>query len=302
MSIEGVTETPEPAAPAPEPVVEQPAAPAVPADPDDAALAALEAETIEVPVGDGSGKLVPLAAATTAREEARRLRGEAKVAKEELDRLRGEFETAKPYLEAAKALLQQQPPPPPPAPAGPSPEQTAELEEVARDLEFYKSDGSLDLDRAGRHQARILKAAQAIARQEVAPYQQQTAMSQAQALYQEAAAMKDPATGQTADPQILKGIWNQIASQPGGMDTLTNRQAIAVLWGQAINQTRWKQAQSGVKPPTPSAPLPPPVFVEASGGGSNVPVMSAMERRLAKDMGMSESEYLKAAEKAPRGA
>jgi hypothetical protein len=293
------TLTPEPVA-APEPVVEQPAAPAAPADPDDAALAALEAETIEVPVGDGSGKLVPLAAATTAREEAKRLRGEAKAAKEELDRLKGEFETA-------KALLQQQPPQAPPQPQGPTPEQITELEEVARDLEFYKTDGSLDLDRAGRHQARILKAAQAIARQEVAPYQQQTAMSQAQALYQEAASMKDPATGETADPQIIKGIWNQIAAQPGGMDTLTNRQAVAVLWGQAINQTRWKQAQSGgaPRPPAPNAaatPLPPPVFVEASGGAGTAPVMSAMERRLARDLGMSESEYLKAAEKAPRGA
>ena len=296
----GPEPTPEPQAPP-----ETPAAPAPPVDQEAAELAALETGAIEVPEGDGIVKLVPLSAVTTARDKAKEAREQAKAAQEQLDRLRGEYDAAKPYIEAAKAVLQQPQQQAPQPPAGPSPEQTAELEEVARDLEFYKTDGSLDLDRAGRHQQRILKAAAAMAQQQVAPLQQREALSRAQSVLNEAKNLKDPSTGEQADPNILIGLWNKVAAQPGGLETLTNPEAAMFIWGQAMNLTRWGKAQGpkviatqGVS----TAPLAPPVFVEASGGGSQQPTLSAMERRAAKDLGMTEAEYLKAAEKAPRGA
>jgi hypothetical protein len=301
------TLTPAPEAPAesaPEP--QAPAAPVAPVDQEAADQAALEATAIEVPEGDGIVKLVPLSAVTTARDRAKAARDEAKAAKDQLATLQGQMDAQRPYLEAARAILQQpQAQPQPAAPVGPSPEQTAELEEVARDLEFYKTDGTLDLDRAGRHQARILAAAQKIARQEVAPYQQQAAISKAQSVLNEAKNLTDPATGERADPQILTNLWNKVAHQPGGMDTLANPEAAMFIWGQAMNLTRW--GKGGAKPPAaaaapPAAPLGAPVFVEASGGGSQSPVMSSMERKIARDMGMTDAEYLKAAEKAPRGA
>lgn len=308
MSDGADTLTPAPeAAPPAEP--QAPAAPVAPVDQDAADDAAIEAAAIEVPEGDGIVKLVPLAAVTKPRAEAKQYREQARATQAQLDALRAEQEAQRPYLEAARAILQQpQAPPQPAAPQGPTPEQTAELEEVARDLEFFNQDGSLDLVRAGRHQTRIMAAAQKIARQEVAPYQQQAAQSRAQSVLNEAKNLKDPVTGEQADPQILAGLWNKVANQPGGMETLTNPEAAMFIWGQAMNLTRWGKAQQGgARPPVaapaaPAAPLGAPVFVEASGGGHAPPVMSAMERKIARDMGMSDSEYLKAAEKAPRGA
>ena len=304
MSDTADTLTPAPEAPA-APAAPEPQAP--PVDQEAAELAALETTAIEVPEGDGIVKLVPLSAVTTARDKAKEAREQVKTTQAELDRVRGEYDAMKPYVEAAKAVLQQQPPPAPAAAAGPTAEQTAELEEVARDLEFYKTDGTLDLDRAGRHQARILSAAQKMAQQQVAPLQQREAQSRAQSVLNEAKNLKDPVTGEQADPQILIGLWNKVASQPGGMETLTNPEAAMFIWGQAMNLTRWGKSQAGgarppVAPAAPAAPLGAPVFVEASGGGHQQPVLSSMERKAARDMGMSEVEYLKAAEKAPRGA
>lgn len=299
MNEPDITPSPEPE---PAPVVADPAPPVV--DPEAAELAALESAAVEVPEGDGIVKLVPLAAVTKARAEAKQYREDARKAAElqaELDKVRGDWQAAQPYVEAAKVMLQQQQQPP--APQGPSAEETAELEEVARDLELYKADGTLDLDRASRHQARVTKAAQRIAAQQVGPLQQQAAIGQAQTVLSQAKAWKDPSSGEQADPAILTNLWNRVAQQPGGLETLRNPEAAMFIWGQALNLTRWQKTQAGGgRPAAPPVVLPPPVMVEPSGGAAGAPLaLSPLERKVAKEMGMSESEYLKAAASAPRG-
>jgi hypothetical protein len=260
--------------------------------------------SITVPDDLGGTVMVPLSAATTARREAKTAKEEAKAAKEALAKIQGEWQQAAPYVEAAKAILAQpQAQPAPAAPTGPSPEEQRELEEVARDLDFYKTDGSLDLDRATRHQARVLKAAEKIAQQQVAPYAQQAKVNQAQAVLNTVKGWVDPATKEAVDPTILTNLWNRVAQQPGGLETLANQEAAMFIWGQALNLTRWQKAQQGggAAPAPAQAPQAPPVFVETSGGGGTQPSLSSMELRAAKDMGMSPAEYLKAAAKAPRG-
>lgn len=284
-----------PAAPVEEPAV-------APVDPEAAELAELEQNAVALPDGDGLSKFVPLAAVTKAREEAKALRQQAKEAatlKAELEAAKAREAAAQPYVEAAKAMLQQ--PQPHPEPQGPSPEERAELEEVARDLDFYKTDGSLDLDRATRHQARVRKEAERIAAAQVAPLQQQNEIARAQAVLNQAKAWKDPVTGETADPAVLTQLWNKVAQQPGGLQTLSNPEAAAFIVSHALNLSRWgKGAQPAPVARTP-APDGPPVFVEPSGGGTQVPTLSSMERKAARDLGMTEAEYLKAAAGRPRG-
>jgi hypothetical protein len=292
-------ETP-PAAPPPA----EPAAP--PPDPEAVADAALEAGAIEIPEGDGLIRVVPLAAVTTAREEAKQAKQREKAAAKELADLQAKWTEAAPYVDAAKAILAaqpQQPPQGPQAPAGPTPEQTAELEEVARLLDFYKTDGSVDLERATKHQAMVRKEAERIAAASIAPIQQDAAFSRAQAMLEQAKAWKDPVSGEQADPKVLANMFNRVSKQQGGLDTLANPEAVMVLWGQAINLKRWGAAANGQQPPAqPAAPQPPPgppVFVETAGGQAQPVTMSAMEQKAARDMGLSDAEYQKQAAAMP---
>ena len=292
------------------PVVDEPVAPvdappepvADPADPEAAELAELEQNAVALPDGDGIGKYVPLSAVTKARDEAKTYRNQAK----DVPRLQAELEAAQkaiaasqPYVEAAKALLSQQPAQPQ-APQGPSAEEQAELAEVAKDLDFYKTDGSLDLDRAGRHQARILKAAQQMAQAQVAPLQLQNEVAKAGAVLNQAIGWEHPVTKEKADPTILRNAWNRVSKQPGGLEALANPEAAAVIWSRALLETQMANAGKAPVQRTP-APDGPPVFVEPSGGGTHVPALSSMEKKAARDLGMSEADYLKAAAKAPRG-
>ena len=273
------------------------------ADPEaveEAEYAAIEASAIEIP----EGPMVPLAAVTKARDEAKKYKEGARRATEleqQLAQVRADLDASRPFVEAAKTMLQA-PQPQQQVPQGPSAEETAELEEVARDLDFYK-DGALDLERAGRHQARVLKAAQKMAAAHVAPIHQQAEISKAQTVFAELKAFKDPVTQEQADPEIMRELWNQVGNQPNGMSALANKASAMFIWERAYNLTRWKKANSAPQaaPVAAPAPLGAPVFTEHSGGSSEPVTLSSMERRAAKDMGMSDAEYLKAAAKSPRG-
>jgi hypothetical protein len=284
-------------------VPQEPVAPPEPTpDPEAVEAAALEQAAVELPEGDGVLKYVPLSAVTKPREEAKTLRGENKTLKEQLEQAKQAITASQPYVEAAKVLLQQQQQPPAPqAPQVMTPEQRAELEEEARDMDFYKTDGSLDLDRAQRSLDRTMKRAERIADQKVAPLQQQSAVAQAQAVLNQAKGWKDPATGETADPAILTTLWNKVAAQPNGLQTLTNPEAAAFIVSHALNLTRWQKGQQPAPPARQPAPQGDPVFVEPSGGGGQQLALNAMEKRFAREAGMSEADYLKAAKGAPRG-
>ena len=206
-----------------------------------------------------------------------------------------------PYVEAAKAILQQ-PQVQHQEPQGPSPEERAELEEEARDMDFYKTDGSLDLDRAARSLARTTKRAERIAAAQIAPLQQQAAVERARGVLTAATGWAHPVTGEKADPTILRSMWNKVAGQPGGLETLANPEAAMFVWGQALLASqvqRGPQAPAVARTPAPDGP---PVFVETSGGGGDRPAsLNSMERKLIAESGMSEAEYLKQAANRPRG-
>lgn len=284
----GVTPDPEP----PPVVADAPDAPADGTPPDDG-----DAAVIEIPTGE---KLVPLSALSGARRRASEIKAEAEALRAEKARLEAELQQVVPLAQAFQALRQQTPAAPPiqTAPEAPR-EDTSELEDVARDFDFYKADGSLDLDRARRYQARVEKAAQRMAEQAVQPLQQQSLQARVEQNIQRALATTHPATKQGVDPQVLGALVRQIAAQPGGMDTLADPEAMKQVWLNAYALSSLTGPAPAASQPVTLAPAVPPVVSEPSGGPSAGPqiTLSAFERKVMKEAGMSESEYLKHAAK-----
>ena len=277
-------------------VNDQPAPqPQAPVDEDAALDAQLEAQAIEIADGD---KLVPLSAVT----ELRQFRNVAKRVTREADRLKTQLEQAQqqlqataPLAEAFRALqqAQQQQPQAPPPPAGPTAEDTAELEAIARDFDFYKADGALDLEKAGRVQARETRRAAQIAQQQMQPLVTNSLQERAMHNLARAKATTHPLTKTGADPKILDQLVSRIAAQPNGLATLADPDSMKQLWLNAY-------ALSTFNPQTPApqaqapAPQTPPLVTEPSGG-YNPAVMKPLsdrEKRAARDAGMSDKEYM----------
>ena len=295
-----------PTEPAQEQPVEQQAAPVVDDD------AAIEAEAIEIPTGE---KLVPLSAVTKLRAELKTVKGQAgKVAEleQKLKETEGNLQAAAPYIHAARAMLQaQQQPQQPAQPEGPTPEETAALEEIARDFDFYKADGSLDLAKAERHQKRTRAEAERIAQAQMQPLVEQNLHSRYQALLGKA--MNTEINGVKADPEILKQEFNHIASQPGGLQTLASPEGAKQLYIHALGMSvvKWlnegkaitpKQAKALAQAQQAAADLPEPLFTEKSGGRAPQPVaLDDGDKRLARDLGISQAEYQKMVSEMPAG-
>ena len=97
--------------------------------------------------------------------------------------------------------------------------------------------------------------------------------------------------GTEADPKILDHLWSQIARQPGGMQTLANPDMALHVWKQAVADTMLSRRGAV---PKPSAPIPAPLHTETPGGGpSELPKLSAADKRAARDLEMSEADYAK---------
>ena len=294
----------EPQAPPPDPPAQEPVAePEVVAAPDgddDALEPDLAAQVIDIPDGE---KLVPLSALKAARREAKAAK--AAVAntpnlQQQVSDLQATIQQQAPLAEAARAILaaQQQQPQVPQQPAAPV-EDTAELESVAKLFDFYKGDGTLDLDKARKYQAHVESVADRKAQAQTAPLVQDTLTARASHNVARAKATKLPGTDEGADPVILDALVSRISQQPNGVQTLADPEAMKQLWLVAYGQT---QAMKALKPKAaaPAAPANPPLFSEKSGGQAPAPkALDASEKRLAKDMGMTEAEYLKSASKMP---
>lgn len=284
-----------------DPVLESPAVePPPPAEPppveatlpdDDAGIAAaLEAQAIDVPDGD---KLVPLSAVTKLREklkDAKAGSAEAAALKQQLEQTQQQLQAVSPLAEAFRAMqhAHQEAPPQPPPPA----EDTTELDEIARDFDFYKADGQPDLVRAKKHQERETKRATAIAEQVTAPLVQQTLRQQAESNIARARVTTHPVTKQAVDPQILDVLIARIEQQPNGLQTLANPDAMKHLWLNAYALSSLS-AQPLAPPTTPQAQTPP-VVTERAGGlvPESAPAMTERERRAAKEAGLSPKEFL----------
>lgn len=269
--------------------------------------AELEQQAIEVPDGD---KLVPLSAVTTvrakyktAKQEALEAKTAAEQAVEEARLTRQALEEAKPWIEAAKSLAaakqmgivpdqqyqQQQD----------DPREAAELDAIAKDYDLYQGDGTPDLGRAKRILDRERRVAAEAAQQHIAPMQQHTAEQQSQANYQRALATNKLPDGRevAVDPGVLRDIWKRLdpsltATKEGAQWAFMTAVGASVL---AAPQKAKPAPQAQTEQP------PPPMFTEKAGGRDtpgNV-VLDDRDKRIAKDMGMTEKEYAESASKMP---
>lgn len=267
-----------------------------------------ESDTLEIPDSTeegGKAVYVPRSALLGTKKELGALKAELAVAREgsakadrleqQIAQMQQQLNAALPLAQAYQAAIQQQPQ----HEAGPSPEERANLEEIARDFEFYKTDGTLDLDKAARAQARTRTEAARIAKQEVAPIHQQT---EAQASdYNMKRALNTEIHGVKADPEIVRALWARVpkatsATEEGAKHLLIQALGMTTLSGKAP-----ARAADGKFVPAAAADIPAPLHTEKAGG-RDTPAQSALstqEKQYCKDVGMSEADYMKSAQSAP---
>ena len=286
---------PEPPSPEPEPAAPDP----VESLTDDPALdAELSQSAIQIPTGE---RLVPESALGRMAQSYRAKLKEARQGSAAEADLRARLAEAEARLQRSEGYaqaflaLQQGQQNNPPAPQGLTAEQTRELEDIARDYDFYDGEGKLDLAKAERHQQRVRREAQAVAQQQTAPLIRHTLGGQAQHNVARAKATVHPVTKQKADPAIIDRLVSHLASQPGGLETLANPETVKQVWLNAY-------ALSTFAPQAPAAPVAPeppapPVVSESSGGAPKTKVvgLSPSEKMAARSAGLSEKQYLEIA-------
>ncbi len=296
----------------PPPAVEETPAPvaSAPLDEEAALDKLIEEQSIALP--DGEEKLVPLSALTTVRgklSEAKKELGTAKegsakaqALEEKVNQLQATINQWQPYVQAYNAALTQQQHQQPAVE-----EDTTELQELAKDLDFYKPDGNLDIDKARRFQARIDKQAGRQADQRVAPIIQQSTTQQSATNRERAKATVFP-TGEKADPEMVDMVWNSL--DPALTATEKGAKFAAL---QALGMSRGLKAGSAhpvgaVRGPdgkfvAAAAPVEPPLYVEKAGGkdpASGQRALDDTDRKAMKAIGMTEQEYLDAAKSMPK--
>lgn len=283
--------------PSPEPELEPAALPT--AAEDDAALDALESSAVEIPTGE---KLVPLSAVTTLRErlkEAKKGSADAATLRQQLSEAQAHAAQLAPFAHAFQALQQAQQAQPGQTAA--AAEDTAELEDIAKDFDFYKPDGTADLARAKKHQERETKRAEAIAQRTVAPMLQQSLSSAAQENLRLAKATVNPDTGKPLDAAVIDAVFGRIAAQgPAGLQTLADREQVKMLWVMAKGLSPAQKAAVAQRQ-EPTIDQPAPVFTERSGGRNitQPKALSESEKRAAKDAGLTHEQYLAIAKGMP---
>jgi hypothetical protein len=269
---------------------------------DDAAIdAALEENAIEIPDGD---KLVPLSAVTTVRGKLKDTRAERDTYKQQAERasqLERDLQAAQqrlndalPGAQAYAALLaaQQAQPQHQQEPA----EDTGELEDIARDLDLYKTDGTPDIDKARKIHARQVRVAESVARQQVAPFENHSIATASRTMFARAALTE--VHGVKADPEVLQTVWAQLdprltATEAGAKQALLAAIGHSVAMGKAVVK--------GTAPEKKTPELPDPLLTERAGG-RDLPggiTLTDGDRRVARDMNMTDKEYAAEAAKMP---
>lgn len=299
-----IEQSPVEEAPAP-PVVAEEAAPETPTE--EAVERDVESDTLVIPDSsqpDGTVKYVPASALAGARKELKELKAELGQAKagtakaeqleQQIAQLHAQVQQLTPYVQAYQAAVQQ----PAPAPV----EDDSEAIELAKVLDLYDHAGNPDVAKAKKAMGLFDKRAKANAQAEVAPLQQRSVAQQSQFNLNRAIATE--LNGQKADPAILRQLWARVPA-----DTTADPEASKHLWIQALGLTIAQQGAQPKKetPRTPSGQftkaedIPAPIYTEKAGGKDTPPAMplNDFEKRMAKDMGISEKEYLERAKSAP---
>lgn len=256
-----------------------------------------EPEVLEIPTGE---KLVPLSALESARakvraksEELETLKGEVGKGAEKdarIAELQQQLEQARPLAQAYTAAVEAQRNQPP-APAEPTPQQTAKLQRVAQQLDFYKSDGSLDLTRAQSHLDLIHEEAAEIAQQHVAPIHQQSVEEQSAYNLQRALITKTPG-GVQPDPAVVRELWGRVdkrltATAAGAAQIFAAALGHSVLLG---------------KMPKAQEEIPPPLETERAGGKDVASVtLRESDRKVARDLGITDKEMSEQLAEMPAG-
>lgn len=263
-----------PATPPPEPV-------AAPPEP----VALEEADLNEVDPKDETKVRAILAELSRKRAENRELKTKA-------DRTQ-ELETYvaqnQPYIEVLRqnpGLLRQAPAAPAPAPVESRTEEAADAVEAAKLFDFYKPDGTPDAARGARHLALVRTTAQQIARQEVAPVQQQTARDKSAINFQRALQSKAP-NGAIPNPQVLQALWQNSPPEDTANDQYASLLTLMALGADVA------QGRAAVTLPTVAAPGRPPLVTEAAGDPQGRPrvSLSDLERDIALSRGVSEQKW-----------
>jgi hypothetical protein len=286
---------PEPAAPPPAAAAEEPTPPAAAPIDDDAAL---DAEAIEIPTGE---KLVPLSAVTGLREKLKAEKADKATLSQKAaraDELEQQLRDADSLVERARRIVEaeQRQPQAPPQPQGPTAAETGELEEIARDFDFYKADGSLDLTKAQRHQTRTRAEAQKIAQQVAQPLVQSQIQQQAAHNIARAKNTVLP-SGEKVDAAAFDGLVQRLLQHPNGLESLANVENVKQL-------VIFAAGQKALTKPQAAAPEPPgpALFTERAGGRQTGSVsLNDGDKRAARDLGMTEAQYAKEVEKMPAG-
>ena len=186
---------------------------------------------------------------------------------------------AKPYVEFLKAnpdLLKPKESAPP-ASATPPADPQAEL--LAKTLDLYTADGKPDISRANTMRTLIAQTAQQIAQQTVAPYQERSAQEQSARNFHVALSVKD-ASGRSPSPQALAQIWRTIPAAQTADPNVASILALTALGLDSVNS----------KAP-PSAPEHAPIVTEGIAGTHRRPSLSALEKTIAANRGISEEKW-----------
>ena len=239
-------------------------------------------------------KMVPL-------EEAARLRQERREYKEKAERVDGlerevaEYrqytEQAKPILETIQARIQKDPnfmklltdPDAQLPTAQPKDPQSEEYVELAKLYDLYDASGQPDVARINKINAIQDKRVQNAVQTAVGPIQETTTKDKAAQNYQWAKnfTFKD---GSKPDAKYIDAAFNSLAQNPAAA---ADPQAAQTALLYAIGMERLN-TMSNV-----AAPESEPVGVESAGGsfGRGGPIIGDSQRRVAKDLGVSEKEF-----------
>ena len=221
-------------------------------------------------------KFVPVAALIGERKQRQAFQEKAA----RVDELEQFAREAKPYVEFLKAnpdLLKSKDSAPPAAGAAPPADAQAEL--LAKTLDLYTADGKPDLSRANTMRTLIAQTAEQIAQRTVAPYQERSAQEQSARNFQVALSVKD-ANGRSPSPQALAQIWRTI---PAAQTADPNVASILALTALGLDSVH-------VKAP-PSAPEHAPIVTEGIAGNHRRPSLSALEKTIAQNRGISEEKW-----------
>ena len=236
-------------------------------------------------------KVVPLAALTAERERVRthtekKIRDELEPFKQRAaaaDQLQADLTALQPHIDYLKKhpeVMQQDHEPKVPDVSD------DEAEKEARDLELYTPTG-LDLGRAKRiiakRRAETKAAAAEAATAAVQPMLQTNAVQAARQNFVWAASQRDANGNALIDPQYLAEIWAQCPAE-----LTANPEAARTILEAAIGRA----TVQGKRPQHGSEPL----FTEPSGGrpGSGY-TMSEPERKIAKNVGLSDKQWAESA-------